>query len=191
MQRLALTLVELLAVIGIIVALASLLLVAVVGTQQNYEELQTRSVCGDVTRSILLFAESENSLPAPDNDYYIEVDWTLDDNKTSVLKDFDNWPVLNKLVFKHELAFDHELLHETGSGDRRRLQDAYGQDIRYVLGDGVDDNGHQVEGQFDDWNWNPTTTSAIKKPYPYVYSYGPDNEAGTQFDLWIYSTGAQ
>ena len=191
MQRIGLTLVELLAVIGIIVALASVLLVAALGTQQNYEELQTRTICGDVTRSILLFAESENSLPAPDNGHFIEVDWTLDENKTSVLKDFENWPVLNKLAFKHDLAFDHELLHETGSGDRRRLQDAYGQDLRYVLGGMVDDNGHKAEGKFDNWNWNSVTASAIKKPYPYVYSYGPDNEDGTQSDLWIYSTGAQ
>ena len=96
------TLIELIAVMAIILVLASVLLVSLTGTQDSYMRLQTKNLTGEVTRVIQLFSQNENSFPAPDDSCFLEIDWSLDDNKASVLKDFDNWPVLNKLVFKFD-----------------------------------------------------------------------------------------
>ena len=75
------------------------------------------------------------------------------------------------------------------------MQDSYEQDLRYVLGTGVDDNGHVPEGKFDNWNWEPTALAgvgkALQSPFPYVYSYGEGNQDGMDDALWIYDNGKQ
>ncbi len=185
MQR-GFTLIELLATMGIIVVLAVLIIAAVAGVGESYEKLETQYLVKSLSQSLDLYAVNENVYPAPDGSNFLEVDWTIDEDDVAQLKDFQTWPVLNKLGFKLQFTFNHDLLR-AADADRKRLQDFYQQDLRYTLGE-QDDNGHTVVGLFDDWNWNSDLAKAVDTPYPYVYSYGLDNADGSNTSVWIYNS---
>ena len=180
----AFTLIELLVVTAIIAVLSTVILAAVLGVRGGNDQLQTREMIGHVQKALLVYQLNEDSFPAADNGYYVELDSSLDEGDLKNLKDFQSWPILNKLRFKAGLSVDSQFIDSTHS--THRLVDAWSQDIRYVLNDALDDNGRQAQGAFASWNWNASTSQAIRKPFAYVYSYGADNETGEQMDLWIF-----
>ena len=187
----AFTLIELLVVISIIVVLASVLLAASVGMQEKAASLQVSSAVNSTTSALLLFRSSKMNLPAADNDFFMEYDHLLDiqdplNNTDSV---YATWPVLNKLVAHSDLHLDHELLE--GDGSKQRFVDHWGQDIRYVTGNGKDDNEHQPQGSFPNWNWDSVNDKPLSNNYPYVYSYGVENPNGDDLSLWVYATSDQ
>ena len=136
---------------------------------------------------MLLFLQNAGSLPKPDNDFYIEYDPMLDMQDPMNITDsaYQTWPLINKLIVKSGLSIDHDLFYETGTNTRRRFCDAWDQDIRYVIGSGMDDNGHTVEGLFTDWNWDVENAKPFLSTFPYVYSYGAGNSDGADTSLWI------
>ena len=190
-SRLAFTLIELLIAIAIIASLAALVFAAVTAAKDNSQHIQTASAISNVSTSLLLHKSIENKLPAADASCYLHYDPLLDHNDplNNVDSAYATWPVLNKLVAHRGLQLDHELLVKEGSA--QRLHDAWGQGIRYVIGTGKDDNEHEPEGLFTNWNWDSVNDKAKQNAYPYVYSYGPDNDDGSNTELWVYEVERQ
>lgn len=168
-----------------------MILAGVSNVRNTADTLQVSTAVSHVSTSLLLHQATHNQLPDPDVLYFLEFDTALDtgDPKMNIDAVYKTWPILNKLVAHSGLQLDFELLQ--GDSNLQRLADVWEQDIRYVLGSGLDDNGLQPEGSFTDWNWDPHNKKALKKGYPYVYSYGLDNIDGTQKDRWIYQVGNQ
>ena len=191
-QRHAFTLIEILIVIAIIASLAAVVLGAVSSLRNSSDQLKVNSSISAITAALLLHKTVNNSLPAADASCFLDYDKTLDvqdplNNTDSV---YATWPVLNKLVAHNGLSLDHDLLIDQ-NGSKQRLFDMWDQEIRYVIGSGIDDQSHTPEGMFDDWNWDTANDQALSPGYPYVYSYGADNPDGSDHGAWIYGVSDQ
>jgi prepilin-type N-terminal cleavage/methylation domain-containing protein len=182
------TLIEILVVVGIIALLAAHNLPNVVGAQNRYRKTQTQQLVNDLGAAIDIYALANKYPPAPDDSCFIEYDTSIDDDDLAQLAAIEDWPVLNKLSTRQQFSFAFESLIDGSTADRKRMADAWQQPIRYLRGsEGPDDHGHTPEGLIDGWNYDAEQGEILRKQFPYIYSYGPVNDDGSDLERWIYN----
>ncbi len=186
------TLIEMLVVVAIILLLASLLVPAVMGSQESYDKMAATDLVGGLLIALNIQKLESKGYPLPDNQestnksdagYYIGV-FRYD-------RSDKNPGLVNRLVESQKFSFDAANM----LNDDNILIDGWGNPIHYVLGNAAnsknlasyDDTKPQdlnkpkfadVAPLESDWN-----TGDIAG-YPYIYSEGADAGAGDE--SWIY-----
>lgn len=183
MRRGGFTLIELLVVVLIVTILMGLLIPGLMAVRQGMRKAETSQLIAAVSQALDVYAIGEQGLPPPDDGHFFDTEGKDGDDLVQ-LKDFPNWPTLDKLLHQG-LTFDRKR-HLRPEGTGQRLVDSWGGPIRYVIGSGSDDHGRTPQGSFDDWNWDRENDRPIESGYPYVYSYGRNNPKGADLDSWIY-----
>ncbi len=181
------TLLEILVVMLIISLLASLILGAVFMVRNESEVLESRDLVGKTMQAMLLYYETEEPI-LPDDLHFMNYDTNIDQRDLSVVSRFKTWPVMNRLQLKQEYHVD-EKFRRPLSGTVCRIVDNWDQPLNFVVGDQADANAHVPEGNFE--GWNLSQGNVLRKNYPYIYSYGPDNADGLDAALWIYGEGGE